>query len=32
VRNTILAEGRRIVTSPVYDIVATDNSDDQRAH
>jgi hypothetical protein len=28
-RMEILADGRRIVTSPVYDIVATDNSDDR---
>jgi hypothetical protein len=31
-RMEILADGRRIITSPVYDIVTTGRSDDQRVH
>jgi hypothetical protein len=31
-RMEILAEGRRIVTSPVYDIVTADTTSDQRIH
>ena len=31
-RMEILAEGRRIVTSPVYDIVTADDSSSQRIH
>ncbi len=31
-RMEILAEGRRIVTSPVYDIVTADTTSDQRVH
>jgi hypothetical protein len=31
-RMEILADGRRIITSPVYDIVTTASGDDQRVH
>jgi len=31
-RMEVLAEGRRIVTSPVYDIVTADDSSSQRIH
>jgi hypothetical protein len=31
-RMEILADGRRIVTSPVYDIVASDNTSSERVH
>jgi len=31
-RMEILADGRRIVTSPVYDIVTSDLADSQRVH
>jgi len=31
-RMEILADGRRIVTSPVYDIVASDNASSERVH